>query len=154
MLRGIGIAAIAAVMAFCLGAAIGAETMPFVPIQQRLGLARDCGLARGQHKGGSPHFLKSAFAQCGLVFTRQIHREQRLFAIQPQKHASRAVPFPAPMLKFHARVGNERPVLPEGKIVARSGLPCQPRGIAAPFAGAVQGIAGKSDRGHLCSRIA
>ena len=70
--------------------------MALVPVQQRLGLAGDGGVARRQHKRSGAHVLELALAQCGFGFARQIDREQGLRAVQPQEYAGRAVPFVAP----------------------------------------------------------
>jgi len=108
-------AAIATVLELGGMAAVGAEAMALVPVQQRLGLAGDGGVARRQDKGAGAHFLKTPFIPCGFAVTRQLDSEQWLGAVQPQEDASLAFPFFAPRQKAGAITRYKRPVPPEGQ---------------------------------------
>ena len=72
-------AAIAAIHQLRGMAAIGAEAVALVPVQQRLGLAGDGGVARRQHKGGGAHFRECRLRRARLAYsTGKINGEQGL----------------------------------------------------------------------------
>ena len=122
-----------------------------VPVQQRLGLTGDGGVARRQHKGGGAHFRESRLRRVPARFRPARSTANKGWrAVQPQKYAESRLPLvrarQKPARGLHAPgAGSAR----RAGTGPRGLLRRQPGRIGAPVPGAVQRIAGEGDgAGH------
>src|SRR5690348_6400448 len=93
--------------------AIGTEAMPPVPVEQRLGLAGNRGVARRQHKGGGAHLAECPFAEMRFAGGVKIKSEQRLSALQSEKYAQTCLPLHTPTEKRGFVCTHQWAVLPK-----------------------------------------
>ena len=129
-----------------------------MPVEQRLGLAGDGGVALGQHKGRRPHVEEFAAVKHrrGLLLA-QVDGEQSRAAIQPQEDDGGPLPLRAPgqeggpaalQPRPRRRAKNQGLHLPERQEAPRSAPGGEPGFAGALRAGPVKRISGKSDGGH------
>ena len=139
-------------------AAIGTEAVPLVPVDQRLGLAGDGGVAARQAQ--RPRARREISEAAQRPFVRRIASPRRCRARTAaarrrgpgtrrrirRRHASHSQAQQPSSGGAPSPVRSGRLVLPEGQEQARSRrLRRQPGRIGAPVAGAVQRIAGERD---------